>query len=227
MKRNCNNPDCGKEYTADMRNVNRGNGLCCSKSCAATLREKVKRTKIKRTIDDFFKADEENYIEWWNNLSISERMAQSGGIPIDSETIRQLFESQNSPTPSQPLSPVKLNSAFKGSETKNGYIYDYHLSNGHVITCCSSEYKKEFDKYISTLIALPEELVREHYDAARSKKPISDHTAISINYMGRFAEWATLNGWAYYKGTELWRNYPDKLSTPQLIELFFKSQPKI
>ena len=40
MKRNCDN--CGKEYTADMRNVRRGWGLCCSKSCAASKREKAK-----------------------------------------------------------------------------------------------------------------------------------------------------------------------------------------
>lgn len=38
MKRNCDN--CGKEYEADKRNVNRGWGLCCSKSCAAQKREK-------------------------------------------------------------------------------------------------------------------------------------------------------------------------------------------
>jgi len=38
MKRNCDN--CGKEYEADMRNINRGWGLCCSKSCAASKREK-------------------------------------------------------------------------------------------------------------------------------------------------------------------------------------------
>lgn len=40
MKRNCDN--CQKEYEADMRNVNRGWGLCCSKSCAASKREKSK-----------------------------------------------------------------------------------------------------------------------------------------------------------------------------------------
>jgi len=40
MKRCCDN--CQKEYEADMRNVNRGWGLCCSKSCAASKREKSK-----------------------------------------------------------------------------------------------------------------------------------------------------------------------------------------
>ena len=31
----CHN--CNKEFTPDKRNTNRGWGLCCSKSCAATL----------------------------------------------------------------------------------------------------------------------------------------------------------------------------------------------
>ena len=37
MKRNCDY--CGNEYEADMRNVKRGWGLCCSKRCAAFKRE--------------------------------------------------------------------------------------------------------------------------------------------------------------------------------------------
>ncbi len=40
MKRRCNN--CGREYDADERNLKRGWGLCCNKSCAAKLREKRK-----------------------------------------------------------------------------------------------------------------------------------------------------------------------------------------
>lgn len=40
IKRNCDN--CGKEYNADTRNLRRGWGRCCSKSCAAQLREKNK-----------------------------------------------------------------------------------------------------------------------------------------------------------------------------------------
>lgn len=40
MKRNCDN--CNKEYDADERNIKRGWGLCCSKSCAASKREKSK-----------------------------------------------------------------------------------------------------------------------------------------------------------------------------------------
>lgn len=42
IKRNCDNSDCGKEYMADERNLNRGWGKCCSKSCAAKNREKAK-----------------------------------------------------------------------------------------------------------------------------------------------------------------------------------------
>ena len=41
IKRNCDY--CGKEYKADTRNLNRGWGLCCSKSCAAKKREKSKK----------------------------------------------------------------------------------------------------------------------------------------------------------------------------------------
>jgi len=42
MKRNCDNTHCGKEYEVDMRNFNRGWGRCCSKSCAAKVREMSK-----------------------------------------------------------------------------------------------------------------------------------------------------------------------------------------
>jgi len=45
IKRNCDN--CGNTYDADTRNLKRGWGLCCSKSCAATKREK-KRAKTKK-----------------------------------------------------------------------------------------------------------------------------------------------------------------------------------
>jgi len=38
--RECSN--CGKKYRADKRNIKRGWGLCCSKSCAEKLREKNK-----------------------------------------------------------------------------------------------------------------------------------------------------------------------------------------
>lgn len=42
MQRTCDN--CGKEYIADQRNISRGWGLCCSKSCAAAKREISKPT---------------------------------------------------------------------------------------------------------------------------------------------------------------------------------------
>ena len=40
MERNCDN--CGKVYKADQRNLKRGWGKCCSKSCAAKKREMSK-----------------------------------------------------------------------------------------------------------------------------------------------------------------------------------------
>ena len=40
IERHCDN--CGCKYKADERNLKRGWGLCCSKSCAATKREKSK-----------------------------------------------------------------------------------------------------------------------------------------------------------------------------------------
>lgn len=40
INRKCNS--CGESYEADARNLKRGWGLSCSKSCAASLREKSK-----------------------------------------------------------------------------------------------------------------------------------------------------------------------------------------
>ena len=40
IKRKCDN--CAKEYNADTRNLRRGWGRCCCKSCAAKLRERNK-----------------------------------------------------------------------------------------------------------------------------------------------------------------------------------------
>lgn len=48
MKRKCDN--CGNEYNADNRNLKRGWGLCCSKSCAASKREKSKTGYNLRTV---------------------------------------------------------------------------------------------------------------------------------------------------------------------------------
>lgn len=90
IKRNCNN--CSTEYLADTRDIKRGWGLCCSKSCAASHREKskpgynperVKSNNIRRVLwndnpqDDYdFDIDEDerpldNYdpgdSEYWDN----------------------------------------------------------------------------------------------------------------------------------------------------------------
>jgi hypothetical protein len=40
FERKCDN--CQRTYVADTRNIKRGWGLCCSKSCAASKREKSK-----------------------------------------------------------------------------------------------------------------------------------------------------------------------------------------
>ncbi len=48
IKRKCD--ICGKEYEADPRNLKRGWGLCCSKSCAAKKREKNKPTYDKERV---------------------------------------------------------------------------------------------------------------------------------------------------------------------------------
>ena len=53
---------CGRNYEADSRNVKRGWGLCCSKSCAAKKREKSKRGY------NPFRVAENNYRrEHWND----------------------------------------------------------------------------------------------------------------------------------------------------------------
>lgn len=95
--KNCANVDCGKSYKADLRNVNRGWGLTCSKSCAAKNREKSKpgydpkkveiNNRLRKGIvlkEDFFSLplDRQNYImlhmrisdEIFENLSIEQKM---------------------------------------------------------------------------------------------------------------------------------------------------------
>lgn len=49
MKRKCDY--CGKEYEADSRNLKRGWGLCCSKSCAARKREQSKPCYSKERVE--------------------------------------------------------------------------------------------------------------------------------------------------------------------------------
>ena len=39
---------CNSEYQADTRNLKRGWGKCCSKSCAAKKREADKKSKVKK-----------------------------------------------------------------------------------------------------------------------------------------------------------------------------------
>lgn len=48
VKRKCDT--CNKEYQADSRNIKRGWGLCCSKSCAAKKREKSKPSYNKQIV---------------------------------------------------------------------------------------------------------------------------------------------------------------------------------
>jgi len=50
MLRKCDN--CGHSYDADMRNVNRGWGKCCSKSCAAKLRNKTDSQPVEELVKD-------------------------------------------------------------------------------------------------------------------------------------------------------------------------------
>lgn len=38
--RNCNNPDCQKEYSAESKELNRGNGIYCSRSCSGIMASK-------------------------------------------------------------------------------------------------------------------------------------------------------------------------------------------
>lgn len=60
MKRKCD--ICKKTYEADERNIKRGWGLCCSKSCAATKREMAKPGyNIRTVIANDFKREN------WNN----------------------------------------------------------------------------------------------------------------------------------------------------------------
>ena len=48
MNRKCDN--CKSEYSAKNADVMRGWGLCCSKSCAANKREKLKPGYNKKTV---------------------------------------------------------------------------------------------------------------------------------------------------------------------------------
>ena len=85
VKRKCD--VCGKEYCADERNLKRGWGLCCSKSCAAKKREmskpgydpeRVKRNNIRR--------------KNWNNSSKSFRGYTVEGYRILGHTAYNEFD---------------------------------------------------------------------------------------------------------------------------------------
>ena len=66
MERKCDN--CGIEYEADERNLKRGWGLCCSKSCASSKREKSKKGYNPKRV-------EKNNIRriFWNGLGIERK----------------------------------------------------------------------------------------------------------------------------------------------------------
>lgn len=65
-KRNCD--VCGKEYLADNRNLKRGWGLCCSKSCASKKREMSKPTYNKETV----KKNNIRRANWNNKYEVSD-----------------------------------------------------------------------------------------------------------------------------------------------------------
>lgn len=75
VERKCD--ECGKKYKADTRNLNRGWGLCCSKSCAAKKREKSKpgydpeMVKINNKI----RAGKSLTVEEWAKLPITRQIA--------------------------------------------------------------------------------------------------------------------------------------------------------
>lgn len=63
--KSCDN--CRKQYHADNRNLKRGWGLCCSKRCAAKMREKAKPGYNAATVA------ENNYRrEHWNDREVED-----------------------------------------------------------------------------------------------------------------------------------------------------------
>ena len=73
IKRDCDN--CGNEYKADTRNLNRGWGLCCSKSCAAEKREKDKPSYNPERV-----AANNVRRENWNNFGVSSKLGKTSTI---------------------------------------------------------------------------------------------------------------------------------------------------
>jgi hypothetical protein len=77
---------------------------------------------------------------------------------------------------------------------------------------------------------LPEELVRAHGDLidqwAVAVLPF-EHATLTLDYMGRFAEWVETEGWAkYHRGWSKAKLSTHRISTPQLIDLYFQSTNK-
>lgn len=67
MQRNCDY--CQKNYTADTRNIKRGWGLCCSKSCAAKKREMNKPNYCPVRVE-YNNIRRENWNETYNDVHI-------------------------------------------------------------------------------------------------------------------------------------------------------------
>jgi len=72
---------CGKEYKADKRNLKRGWGLCCSKSCAAKKREmdrpgynaeRVRLNNVKREIWNFRFPDDNTKKAPWHESGLDD-----------------------------------------------------------------------------------------------------------------------------------------------------------
>ena len=80
--RNCDHKECKEEYQADERNIKRGWGLACSKSCASKLREEKKPGYNKKRV-------QKNNIRriFWNERAIPKQMQDHmlGYDPGDSE----------------------------------------------------------------------------------------------------------------------------------------------
>lgn len=82
-KRNCDY--CGKEYSADNRNLKRGWGLCCNKRHAAKKRERAKPSNIKRKYGNSSYNDEDDG-DWDSHQCNCEKEEETYfGYPLDTE----------------------------------------------------------------------------------------------------------------------------------------------
>lgn len=55
---------CGNVYIVDKRNLNRGWGLCCSKSCAASKREFEKKSSKTKQAEQYDRIDNDNWTDY-------------------------------------------------------------------------------------------------------------------------------------------------------------------